>query len=133
MFYLNDLHQLVYAAVAGKDRLPEQQFRHHAAGRPNVNHAGVVVGAEYQFRRAVVARANVAHVGFTPNQVLCTTQDTREKNRWAALTGWPRRQIKALIPNMINCQSQKTPLDYRNLSTVQRTDAQSTETMPKQR
>jgi len=52
--HLDDLHELVDAAVPGEDGLSQQQLREHAAGGPDVDVGRVVGGAEDELGRAVI-------------------------------------------------------------------------------
>eukprot|EP00955_Chlamydomonas_euryale_P117852 366501-Chlamydomonas_euryale.AAC.33 len=69
--HLDDLHQLVDAALTREERLPQHQLRDHAPNRPNVDRRRVVCRAKDELRRAVVARADVRDVRLTLDQLLC--------------------------------------------------------------
>lgn len=80
--HLDDLHQLVDAAVPGEYGLTQQQLRQHAAGWPDVDVRRVVGGAEDELRGAVVPRADVWHVGLAANQLLGTEGKDRKPSKW---------------------------------------------------
>mmetsp|Transcript_104835 Transcript_104835/g.254445 ORF Transcript_104835/g.254445 Transcript_104835/m.254445 type:complete len:282 (-) Transcript_104835:109-954(-) len=67
---LDDLDQLVHAALAWEDRLSEDELGRHAGGGPDVDDRGVVRRPEDELRGAVVPRADVRHVGLPPHQPL---------------------------------------------------------------
>ena len=68
--HLDDLDELVDARVARKDGLTEQELGEDAAGRPYVDVARVVGGAEDELGRAIVARANVGDVELALDELL---------------------------------------------------------------
>eukprot|EP00955_Chlamydomonas_euryale_P099115 365195-Chlamydomonas_euryale.AAC.22 len=57
--HLDDLHQLVDAALSWKERLSQHQLRNHAPNRPYVDRGRVVSRAKDELGRAVVPRADV--------------------------------------------------------------------------
>ena len=67
---LDDLDELVDAALAREERLAEHKLRHDTARGPDVDVGGVVGGAEDELGGAVVARADVGHVGLAGDQDL---------------------------------------------------------------
>lgn len=71
-WHLDDLHQLVHAAVPGEDGLAQEQLGQHAARRPDVDVGRVVGGAEDELGGAVVPRADVRDVGLAADQLLGT-------------------------------------------------------------
>mmetsp|Transcript_27146 Transcript_27146/g.68916 ORF Transcript_27146/g.68916 Transcript_27146/m.68916 type:complete len:393 (+) Transcript_27146:146-1324(+) len=68
--HLDDLDELIHAALPGEDGLPQDQLRRDARGRPDVDDRRVVRGAEDQLWRAVIARADVGDVGLALHQPL---------------------------------------------------------------
>ena len=74
---LDDLHQLVHAALAWEEGRAQQQLRAHAARGPNVNRTGVVCGTKDQLRGAVVARANVGHIRLVRDEYFRAVQARR--------------------------------------------------------
>lgn len=79
MQHLDDLHQLVHAAIPGEDGLAQEQLRQHTARRPDVDVRRVVGGAEDELGGAVVPRADVRDVGLASDQLLGTAQGEEEK------------------------------------------------------
>ena len=63
--HLDDLDQVVDAALADEQGQPVDHLQDHAPSRPDVDHRGVLVGAEDQLRRSVAPRADVGQVRLT--------------------------------------------------------------------
>mmetsp|Transcript_99650 Transcript_99650/g.237564 ORF Transcript_99650/g.237564 Transcript_99650/m.237564 type:complete len:219 (-) Transcript_99650:405-1061(-) len=67
---LDDLHQLIHAALAREHGMAQDELGRDASGRPNVDDEPVVSGAKDQLRSTVVSRTNVGHIRLPLDQWL---------------------------------------------------------------
>ncbi|KAI3487957.1 hypothetical protein L1887_48040 [Cichorium endivia] len=68
--HLDDLDELIDAALAGEERLPLHELGHDAACGPDVDVGGVIGGAKDELGSSVVPGADVADVGLAGDEDL---------------------------------------------------------------
>lgn len=107
--HLDNLDQLIHAAVSWEYWLSEQQLSQNAARWPDVNVCRVICGAENELGGAIIPRADIRHVGLSADQLLGTGQSIRdEKGRRIGakrerLAGQDKKQIFFFFPSFLLC------------------------------
>ena len=69
-----DAAHLIYAAITGEKRRPEEKLGRYAALAPDVDGYRVVSGAEDKFRGAIVTATDIGNVRLPSYQYFCGTK-----------------------------------------------------------